>query len=40
MSKLLLVVPTLSSYEAFLSDFAEAAMALGHEVHVVMQLKI
>lgn len=40
MSKLLLVVPTLSSYEAFLSDFAEAAMALGHELHVVTQLAL
>lgn len=40
MSKLLLVVPTLSSYEAFLSDFAEAAMTLGHEVHVVTQLAL
>jgi glycosyltransferase involved in cell wall biosynthesis len=40
MAKLLLVVPTLSSYEAFLSDFAEAAMAAGDEVHVATQLKL
>jgi glycosyltransferase involved in cell wall biosynthesis len=40
MAKLLLIVPTLSSYEAFLSDFAEAAMAAGHEVHVATQLKL
>jgi glycosyltransferase involved in cell wall biosynthesis len=40
MSKLLLVVPTLSSYEAFLSDFSEAAMAAGHEVHVATQLTL
>lgn len=38
--RLLLVVPTLSSYEAFLSDFAEAALAIGHEVHVVTQLAL
>ncbi|MDG1302229.1 MAG: glycosyltransferase [Opitutae bacterium] len=36
----MLIVPTLSSYEAFLSDFAEAAMAGGHEVHVATQLKL
>lgn len=40
MTKLLLIVPTLSSYEAFLSDFAEAAMSEGHEVHVATQLKL
>ena len=40
MAKLLLIVPTLSSYEAFLSDFAETAMAAGHEVHVATQLKL
>ena len=40
MAKLLLVVPTLSSYEAFLSDFAESAMAAGDEVHVATQLKL
>jgi glycosyltransferase involved in cell wall biosynthesis len=39
MAKILLVVPTLSSYEAFLSDFAEAVMAAGDEVHVATQLK-
>ena len=38
--RLLLVVPTLSSYEAFLSDFAEAAMAAGHEVHAATQLAL
>ncbi len=38
--RLLLVVPTLSSYEAFLSDFAEAAVSAGHEVHVATQLKL
>ncbi|MEN8662238.1 MAG: glycosyltransferase [Lentimonas sp.] len=36
----MLIVPTLSSYEAFLSDFAEAAVSAGHEVHVVTQLKL
>jgi glycosyltransferase involved in cell wall biosynthesis len=40
MAKILLVVPTLSSYEAFLSDFAEAVMAAGDEVHVATQLKL
>ena len=40
MAKLLLIVPTLSSYEAFLSDFAEAAVSAGHEVHVAMQLAL
>ena len=40
MARLLLIVPTLSSYEAFLSDFAEAAMAAGHEVHIATQLKL
>jgi len=40
MARLLLIVPTLSSYEAFLSDFAETAMAAGHEVHVATQLKL
>ena len=40
MAKLMLIVPTLSSYEAFLSDFAEAAVSAGHEVHVVTQLKL
>jgi len=39
MAKLLLIVPTLTSYEAFLSDFAEAAVAAGHEVHVATQLE-
>jgi glycosyltransferase involved in cell wall biosynthesis len=38
--RLLLVVPTLSSYEAFLSDFAQAAVSVGHEVHVATQLKL
>jgi len=40
MAKILLVVPTLSSYEAFLSDFAEAVMAAGDEVHVATQFKL
>ena len=40
MAKILLVVPTLSSYEAFLSDFAAAVMAAGDEVHVATQLKL
>jgi glycosyltransferase involved in cell wall biosynthesis len=40
MAKLMLIVPTLSSYEAFLSDFAEAAVSAGHEVHVATQLKL
>jgi glycosyltransferase involved in cell wall biosynthesis len=40
MAKLLLIVPTLSSYEAFLSDFSEAAMTAGHEVHVATQLAL
>ena len=39
MAKLLLVIPTLSSYEAFLSDFAEAAVAEGHEAHVATCLE-
>jgi glycosyltransferase involved in cell wall biosynthesis len=34
------VVPTLSSYEAFLTDFAEGAMGAGHEVHVATQLAL
>lgn len=38
MAKLLLVIPTLSSYDAFLSDFAEALLKVGHEVHVATQL--
>jgi glycosyltransferase involved in cell wall biosynthesis len=37
---LLLLVPTLSSYEAFLSDFAEAAHAEGYEVHVATRLSL
>ena len=40
MAKLMLIVPTLSSYEAFLSDFAQAAVSAGHEVHVATQLKL
>lgn len=40
MPRLLLIVPTLSSYEAFLSDFAEAAISNGHEVHVATHLKL
>jgi glycosyltransferase involved in cell wall biosynthesis len=40
MAKLLLIVPTLSSYEAFLSDFAEASVSAGHEVHVATQMKL
>lgn len=40
MAKLMLIVPTLSSYEAFLSDFAKDAVSAGHEVHVVTQLKL
>jgi len=39
MAKLLLVVPTFSSYEAFLSDFTEEASARGHEVHLATELK-
>lgn len=38
--KLLLVVPTLSSYDAFLSDFAKAAVAEGHDVHVATHLNL
>lgn len=40
MPRLLLIVPTLSSYEAFLTDFAEAAISQGHEVHVATHLKL
>lgn len=40
MPRLLLIVPTLSSYEAFLSDFAEAAVLKGYEVHVATHLKL
>lgn len=40
MAKLMLIVPTLSSYEAFLSDFAQAAVSAGHEVHVATQMKL
>ncbi|MDG1668446.1 MAG: glycosyltransferase [Opitutae bacterium] len=39
MATLLLVVPTLSSYEAFLSDFADVAVGAGHEVHVATHLE-
>jgi glycosyltransferase involved in cell wall biosynthesis len=37
--RLLLVIPTLSSYEAFLSDFSDAAITAGHEVHVATRLE-
>ena len=38
--RLLLVVPTLSSYVAFLSDFVRVAISEGHEVHLATRIKL